>query len=212
MATLKSDSRIRKVFPTARQLLLEADLDCFLPTCASKVLVVGAGCDPYRKRFSNPELYIAVDIVFHSGATDIIADALKLPFERDSFDCVIATEVAEHVKNPLLLYNEAHRVLAPGGKLLMSVPFGFHQHADPMDYSRPTFWSLKVAMDIFRSVEVWPQGNRLHVLSDLITTAFFPRPLFVPLRIFNHLLVWRSRRRRKNLSSFPSGHFVVAEK
>lgn len=104
------------------------------------------------------------------------------------------------------------KVLAPGGKLLMSAPFGFHQHADPAEYSRSTFGGLKVAMDKFWSVEVWPQGDRLHVLSDLITTAFFSRLLFVPLRIFNRLLVWRSRKRLKNPSSFPSGHFVIAEK
>lgn len=212
MATLSSASQIRRIFPTARQLLLEADVNDFFPEQARKILVIGAGLDPYRTRFGNAELYVGIDVVCHPGVTDVVADAQNLPFSDGTFDCVVATEVAEHVREPLRLIHEAHRVLVPEGLLLLSVPFGFHQHADPADYWRPTRWLLKEAVTRFQTAQILAQGNRLHVLSDLITTAFFPCRLFVPLRVFNHLLVRRKRSRKQNATTFPSGHFVVAIK
>ena len=45
-----------------------------------------------------------------------------LPFDDDRFDCVVATEVVEHVINTDHLLNEANRVLKPGGLFVASVP------------------------------------------------------------------------------------------
>lgn len=50
------------------------------------------------------------------------ADARELPSGPDDFDLVIATEVIEHVPDPQRLVTELERVLAPGGRLIASVP------------------------------------------------------------------------------------------
>ena len=211
MATLTSSSKIRRIFPAARQLLLEADINRHLPRESKRILVIGAGFDPYKAKFPHAELYIAADIVFHHGATNIIADAMCLPFADGAFDCVIATEVAEHVRNPRQLIDEAYRVLGIDGKLILTVPFAFQEHADPADYWRPTRWTLKEATEKFKLTNIWPQGNRLHVISDLITTAFAPRHPLVPLRIFNHLFIRRHCGHRRS-TTCPSGYFVSATK
>jgi ubiquinone/menaquinone biosynthesis C-methylase UbiE len=49
-------------------------------------------------------------------------DAHCLPFMDSSFDCVIITEVLEHVYCPYRVLEEVHRVLRPDGKLVLSVP------------------------------------------------------------------------------------------
>ena len=48
--------------------------------------------------------------------------AERLPFADDSFDCVVCTEVLEHVPAPSRLVAEAARVLSSGGVALFTVP------------------------------------------------------------------------------------------
>jgi SAM-dependent methyltransferase len=214
MATLNPLSLIRKIFPTARRLLVEKDVNRWCTNDYRRVLVIGAGHDPYKKHFSGAELYIALDIVAFPGATDVIADAVALPLGNNTFDCVVAFEVMEHIKNPVELIEEAYRILAPGGTLLLSVPFAFHQHGDPCDYWRPTQYTLETITSKFSSSSVLLQGNRLHVISDLITTALYPYSIFFLFRILNHILVppfmWSSR--GIGGSSAPSGFFLIARK
>jgi SAM-dependent methyltransferase len=58
------------------------------------------------------------------GATlDCIrADALHLPFDNDTFDRVIASEVMEHIPDDEIAMREIQRVLKPGGIVVVTVP------------------------------------------------------------------------------------------
>ncbi len=50
-------------------------------------------------------------------------DRETLPFASDSFDCVTALEILEHlVLNPLILVREAARILVPGGRFILTTP------------------------------------------------------------------------------------------
>ena len=67
----------------------------------------------------------------------------SLPLEHASIDLVWCSEVLEHTPEPAHLLLEARRVLRPGGRLLVTVPFhgrakaaavglvGFERHFDP---------------------------------------------------------------------------------
>jgi SAM-dependent methyltransferase len=46
----------------------------------------------------------------------------RLPFEKGSFDCVFCLELLEHLVSPLALLTEIRRVLADGGRAVVSVP------------------------------------------------------------------------------------------
>jgi len=50
------------------------------------------------------------------------SDGCALPFPASVFDWVLAIEVVEHVPRPEQLLREIHRVLRPGGKLLLTTP------------------------------------------------------------------------------------------
>jgi len=51
-----------------------------------------------------------------------IDDAASLPFDDESFDVVVCSEVLEHLFEPQLAVAEAMRVLRPNGRLILTVP------------------------------------------------------------------------------------------
>ncbi len=204
----------RRVFPTARRLLLERSLSFLKLPSFESVLVVGAGHDPYLEMFPAVKEYVLVDIVPIQGCTDVVGDALALPFKGAHFDCILSSECMEHLADPFLFVREIGRVLKPGGMVILTVPFMYHQHADPDDYWRPTARSLERLFTSFAQVDVTAQGNRIHVIWDLLTTAFSPRPILFPLRVLNHLLVRLPGLMPDggNTSTAPSGFLLVAKK
>jgi SAM-dependent methyltransferase len=52
----------------------------------------------------------------------LVADVTCLPFKDDAFDCVICSEVLEHVPSQDAAIHEATRVTRPGKDLAVSVP------------------------------------------------------------------------------------------
>ena len=55
-------------------------------------------------------------------AAPVQGDAVELPFDDDSFDRVIASEVLEHVDDDETAFAELARVLRPGGRLAVTIP------------------------------------------------------------------------------------------
>ncbi len=53
-------------------------------------------------------------------------DIMNMNFDIASFDVVISCETIEHIPNPALAIKELHRVLKPGGKLLLTCPNYFN--------------------------------------------------------------------------------------
>jgi len=51
----------------------------------------------------------------------ICADAHHLPFDKGSFDCVVLSEVLDHVVDPGVVLSEVRRVLASDGSLVVSL-------------------------------------------------------------------------------------------
>lgn len=49
-------------------------------------------------------------------------DALSLPFPDDAFDCIVASEVLEHLWADTVAIAELVRVLKPGGRMAVTVP------------------------------------------------------------------------------------------
>jgi SAM-dependent methyltransferase len=61
----------------------------------------------------------------HTGANLTFAplsEGAPLPFEAGAFDVVLSFQVIEHVDDPHAQLREIHRVLAPGGTLLLATP------------------------------------------------------------------------------------------
>jgi 2-polyprenyl-3-methyl-5-hydroxy-6-metoxy-1,4-benzoquinol methylase len=52
----------------------------------------------------------------------IIGSITDAPFEDDSFDCIICSEVIEHTESPEMAIRELYRILKKGGTLALTVP------------------------------------------------------------------------------------------
>ncbi|MGW5646692.1 methyltransferase domain-containing protein [Saccharopolyspora sp. NPDC003752] len=57
-----------------------------------------------------------------AAAQTVSGDALALPFPDEHFDCVIASEIMEHVPEDEKAMRELVRVVKPGGRVVVTVP------------------------------------------------------------------------------------------
>jgi|GEM_PF-609156 len=65
------------------------------------------------------------------------------PIPDQTYDQVLAFHLLEHVYDFHRLPSEAFRILKPGGKILVSVPFLHEYHADPSDFWRMSHEAVK---------------------------------------------------------------------
>lgn len=56
----------------------------------------------------------------------VMATGQDLPFRSAAFDTAISCDVLEHVPDPSSWFQEVHRVLKPGGQLLLKTPNRYH--------------------------------------------------------------------------------------
>jgi len=108
------------------------------------VLDLGCGHKPYAHLFRWSR-YVGIDLpsnMAKSRVVDVYASGLALPFPVESFDAVVCAEVLEHVPDPARLLAEVHRVLRPGGHLVLTTPQTWGLHEEPHDYFRYTKYGL----------------------------------------------------------------------
>lgn len=70
-----------------------------------------------------------------------------LPLDSSRYDTVILSDVLEHIRRPEELLAEVSRILAPGGKLLLNVPFFYWLHEQPHDYFRYSEHALRYMIE-----------------------------------------------------------------
>lgn len=178
------ESLFHRALPTAHRRLLDTIIRRELPRLTGDVLVLGAGLHDNSYLLQQAKTIIRTDVEAYPGI-DRVADAQRLPLPNESYDTIVAIEVFEHIRLPSKAAGEVHRVLKKGGVAVISIPFLFRIHGDPMDFTRLTEQGLRLLFSDFRTIEVSGFGNRIHVISDLITTWYKP---LAALRFANHLL------------------------
>jgi SAM-dependent methyltransferase len=120
-----------------------------LPMMSGVLLDVGCGWSPYRSvvlaQGSPVKRYLGLDLENgrYARRPDLTWDGKSIPLPDGSVDCAMATEVLEHVPEPALVLREVLRVLAPGGLLLVTVPFLWPLHDPPFDEYRFTPYALR---------------------------------------------------------------------
>jgi 2-polyprenyl-3-methyl-5-hydroxy-6-metoxy-1,4-benzoquinol methylase len=123
---------------------LHRSLHDYLPRAGGSVLDVGCGGQPFRRLIESAGCtYTAMDVSPTSGVSVDVVCAIddQLPealTARDPFDFILCTEVLEHVGNWASAFSNFERLLAPGGRLLLSCPHFYQLHEEPYDFWRPT--------------------------------------------------------------------------
>jgi len=136
-------------FYFARSGLCDAMTE-FAPMLSGRLLDVGCGSKPYQALFA-VDAYIGLDIDSEEsrkrGIADHHYDGNAFPFADATFDSVLCNQVLEHVFNPDEFLGEIVRVLKPGGKLLLTVPFVWDEHEQPYDYARYSSFGLRALLE-----------------------------------------------------------------
>jgi SAM-dependent methyltransferase len=106
----------------------------------ARTLDVGCGLRPYERYFAEGE-YVGIDVEESGRAAggkrpDRYFNGVEIPYDDQTFDAIICTEVLEHCIDPERLTAEMYRVLRVGGQLLVTVPFIWGVHEAPYDFRR----------------------------------------------------------------------------
>ncbi|MCA9131393.1 MAG: class I SAM-dependent methyltransferase, partial [Planctomycetales bacterium] len=70
-----------------------------------------------------------------TSGIDLVSDISSIPAPDGSFDAILCSEVIEHIPAPLAALAEFRRLLAPGGRLILTAPFASLVHFAPYHFS-----------------------------------------------------------------------------
>jgi SAM-dependent methyltransferase len=195
-------------------LMIEASLDRCRDFVRGKLLDVGCGRKPYKDTyFSGATSYTGVDYLTERSQPDIVASALDLPFDDKSFDTVVSTEVLEHLSDPLRALRQMHRVLTPGGHLILSTPMYWPRHETPYDFFRYPYDGLLflIKESGFEFVRMFNRGGGYVFLGQVIQHTL---PVFVRTKpmiaLLNSFFLWCDRRHAFDVTTI--GWTVVAKR
>ena len=126
----------------------------WVPQVDGPVLEIGSkeygSTSTFRDFYAGVE-YVGVDMSEGKGV-DVVADLTKstASLPDSHFALGICCSVLEHVEKPWLFAPNLTRLIRPGGKLYMSVPWVWRYHAYPDDYFR---FSHRGVMSLFDEFE-----------------------------------------------------------
>ena len=153
-----------------------------------RVVDLGCGTAPYRRTIlEQADEYIGVDwthSVHDQAQVDVFADLSgPVPIDSESADTVVSFQVMEHLPEPEAFLHECRRLLRPGGRLHLTVPFMWHVHEAPHDYYRYTRHGLDhlLAKAGFTDIVVRPYAGfwQTMVLKFNYHTLRYARGVFV---------------------------------
>lgn len=93
--------------------------------------LLDAGCGrhlEFSREFSEDVTVVGVDLEEYLNTDNgrspyaIRGDLDRLPFSSEAFDLVISRSVVEHLAHPDQVFREFHRILKPGGRVILSTP------------------------------------------------------------------------------------------
>ena len=106
-----------------------------LPGKSKKILDVGCGkawvaelCCPKNIEVVSMDIALtnvvkALEKYPFDNHSAVVADVFTLPFNENSFDCIIASEIIEHVVYPDIFIKNLMRILKPGGVIIVTTPY-----------------------------------------------------------------------------------------
>ncbi|MFA6174953.1 MAG: methyltransferase domain-containing protein [Phycisphaerae bacterium] len=213
---------------TCRRTLLDKALAANVSLMKGKVLDIGGTKNNKRGNFNPPlDKVVSWQYVNSNPLTvpDFCCDAASIPVGDVSFDTIIMTELLEYVQEPLMVLNEAFRLLKKEGMLIASVPFLNAVHGD--DFAdRQRFTKLKLQELCknagFEAVSVKPMGALFSVIYDFLHVSFSyarTRPNALAAKLVRQLLkpskplsLWLDSKMSNLTNYINTGYFLILRK
>lgn len=223
----EKEAFFKRDYVTYRRLWLDTFLKAFAGEMRGVVLDLGGKRENKRGSFQPPELeaqvwwYLNLDWI---TKPNMFADVTETPLKTASVDCILCTEVLEHLKDPQGCVDEIYRLLRTDGLAFASMPFFYPVHADPYDFQRFTEDGLRLLFKNFSSVEVYRMGGYAGVLGLIVELgipglkekSYFNKFMCWLMKWISRLLFWYDLGvvGKENVSwqKFTTGYFVKAVK
>ena len=144
---------------------------------SGKTIDLGSGThSSYHNFIKKKEVELFYADKFHNKEKNFYKIDLEetLNLDNQSFDTVLLFNVLEHVQNHKNLISEIYRVLKPGGRFEIFVPFMHRYHEDPKDIFRPTHKYLEDLLKL----------NKFQVKTNLVGVGPFVVISEILLRYF----------------------------
>lgn len=149
---------------------------------------------------------------------------LPLPVPDNTYDHALLINILEHIYEYRQLLAEAHRILRPGGSVVIMVPFMFPFHPSPDDFWRFTISTLErdIVKSGFRVEHIEPLGRGVFAAQYIFLDRLLPTPIrfcnFWTLRyvfILGDTLFATLARvlgKKYRTSDYALGYYVAAKK
>lgn len=196
---------------------------------SGKLLDIGCGNKPYSVWYEPlTSGSVGCDMVQSDGSkADVLCPATALSFPDNSFDTALCTQVLEHVYDHHAVIREACRVLKPGGKLILTVPFCWELHEEPYDFFRISRHGLRqlFAENGFTVLELKANGGKWAATFQMMINSVYSgfrrksirskivKFIFIELRLcqlINKLAVWTDRKYFDDI--WTLNYLIVGEK
>lgn len=147
----------------------------------ARALDVGCGGQPFRHLLEGiGYAYTGFDVQQNRAASVDVIGAIDgaIPehlLEKAPFDCILCTEVLEHVARWDVAFTNLARLLCPGGKLFMTCPHFYPPHEEPYDFWRPTtnavqFYAAAAGLQV---IELQRLGDAWDIMGTLLAVTRF---------------------------------------
>lgn len=194
-----------------------------------KLLDLGCGNKPYKEWYQ--PLATETTGCDATQSTEQLVDticlATDLPYDTNSFDTVISTQVLEHVYDHHSMIKEAYRVLKPQGNIILTVPFTWELHEEPYDFFRISKHGLKELFEEagFEINYIKANGGKWAAMFQMMLNTVYStfkyktvkskilKLLFIELRLtwlINHIAIWADKKYRDDI--WTINYIVVAKK
>ncbi|MCL2511101.1 MAG: class I SAM-dependent methyltransferase [Bacteroidales bacterium] len=106
-----------------------------VPKAATLLLDTGCGSAWFADHFvAKGKKVVSLDVSFTNVSkamtaipspdhAAVVADVFRLPFGANTFDCIVASEIMEHLYDPELFVKKLFYILKPGGTLILTTPY-----------------------------------------------------------------------------------------
>ena len=143
------------------------------------ILDTCAGWEPnYYQPLFPGKRYVKQDFQdFDPRCIDVVCDVCDMkPIADETFGLVLNLESLEHIAYPQRAIDEMHRVLRPGGLLILTTVMHFRIHRCPRDYWRFAPDGIELLLHRFKILDCTLEGGSRRPKGIWVTAQKTPSP------------------------------------